>query len=405
MKRLISIVKSLSDFQKILLLFIVWRLVLFAISYLATIVIPKWGGWFPYADRVLVPTKLPAWIWSFGNFDGVHYLKIMQDGYKNIFSQAFFPLFPIFGKALTSLNILIPKSSLDLNIFVDPRYFYNAFLLSNGLFVLALYYLYKLFRLDYSERVSWLSVLLLLVFPTSFYFGAIYTETLFLLLSILCMLMARRKKYLLAGVFAGLASATRILGLALFVVLVIELLTDIRTKQLLVKSRKFMCSLVGVFLAPLGVVAYMAYLKATTGDWLFFLTSQPSFGAERSAKPFILLPQVIYRYIKMFLVIPVNSLQYLTLVNEFLMALVPLTLLVLFFKKIRLSYWFFMFIYLIVPTLTGTFLSMPRFALMSFFLFPLVVIKTGKYFKLLVFLFFILGVILVSLFTRGYWVA
>lgn len=398
--------KFATSTKKILLSFAIWRIALFLIAFLAIYFIPKWGGWFPYADRALEPTKLPSWIWGFGNFDGVHYLKIMQEGYKNIYSQAFFPLFPILGSLLTSINIFIPRSTtLDLNIMVDPAYFYNAFLLANGLFVLALYYLYKLFRLDCSERTSYLSILLLLVFPTSFYFGAIYTESLFLLLTVLSLYMVRKKNYLASGVFAALASATRILGIALFVVLIIELLSDLKTKNLILKSGDFIKSFAGVMLAPLGTLIYMAYLKATTGDWLFFLTAQPSFGAERSAQPFILLPQVIYRYFKMFVLIPVGSLQYLTIVNEFLMTLVPLTLLALFFKKIRLSYWFFMFFYLIVPTLTGTFLSMPRFALMSFLLFPLIVEKTGKYFKLLVFLSLILGVILVSLFTRGYWVA
>lgn len=398
--------KFAASTKKILLSFVVWRIVLFLVAFLAIYFIPKWGGWFPYADRALEPTGLPSWIWGFGNFDGVHYLKIMQDGYKNIFSQAFFPLFPLLGRALTSINVLIPKSTtLDLNIMVDPAYFYNSFILANGLFVLALYYLYRLFRLDYSEKTSYLSLLLLLVFPTSFYFGAIYTESLFLLLTVLCLYTLRKKNYLVAGIFAAFASSTRILGLALFVVLAIELLSDLKTKKLILKSGDFIKSFAGVLLAPLGTFVYMAYLKATTGDWFYFLTAQPSFGAERSATPFILLPQVIYRYFKMFLTIPVGSLQYLTLVNEFLMTLVPLTLLIIFIKKIRLSYWFFMLICLVVPTLTGTFSSMPRYALMSFLLFPLIVEKTGKYFKLLVFLFFILGVILVSLFTRGYWVA
>ena len=398
--------KFATSTKKILLSFVVWRIVLFLVAFLAIYFIPKWGGWFPYADRALEPTGLPSWIWGFGNFDGVHYLKIMQDGYKNVFSQAFFPLFPLLGRALTSINVLIPKSTtLDLNIMVDPAYFYNSFILANGLFVLALYYLYRLFRLDYSEKTSYLSLLLLLVFPTSFYFGAIYTESLFLLLTVLCLYTLRKKNYLVAGVFAAFASATRVLGLALFVVLVVELLSNLKTKKFILKSKDFIKSSVGVLIAPLGTLVYMAYLKATTGDWLYFLTAQPSFGAERSATPFILLPQVIYRYIKMFLIIPVGSLQYLTLINEFLMTLIPLTLLIIFIKKIRLSYLFFMLICLVVPTLTGTFSSMPRYALMSFLLFPLIVEKTGKYYKLLVFLFLILGIILVSLFTRGYWIS
>ena len=398
--------KFATSTKKILFSFAVWRVALFLVAFLAIYFIPKWGGWFPNEDRVLIPTKLPPWIWGFGNFDGIHYLKIMQDGYKAIFSQAFFPLYPLLGRVLTLVNVFTPRNfQLDTNIFVDPAYFYNAFILSNVLFIPALYYLYKLFRLDYSEKTAFSAIILLLVFPTSFYFGAIYTESLFLLLVVLSLYLSRKKNYLLAGIFAALASATRILGLSLFVVLFIEIISDIKARHLIVKSGQFVKSIFGLLIAPLGTAAYMVYLKIATGDWLYFLTAQPSFGAERSAKPFILLPQVIYRYFKIFTSSSVPSLQYFTAVNEFFLTLIPLTLLLVFFKKIRLSYWLFAIICLVTPTLTGTLSSMPRYALMAFLLLPLVVEKTGKYYKYLVFLFLILGVILVSLFTRGYWVA
>ena len=58
-----------------------------------------------------------------------------------------------------------------------------------------------------------------------------------------------------------------------------------------------------------------------------------------------------------------------------------------------------------IPTLTGTLTSMPRYALMSFFIFPLVVEKSGRYFNGLILILALLEVVLVSLFTRGYWVA
>jgi Gpi18-like mannosyltransferase len=398
--------KKFSPSKKILLSFTVWRIALFLIAFLAIYLIPKWGGWFPYADRVLEPTKLPSWIWGFGNFDGVHYLRIMQNGYNSIFTQAFFPLFPLVGRMLTAINVFTPKAiGLDTSIFVDPAFFYNGLILANVFFALALYYLYRLFRLDYPEKTSLLSLVLLLVFPTAYYFGAIYTESLFLLLTVLCLYSARKKNYLLAGVFAALVSATRIVGFLLALSLLVEIVSDVRTKRLIIKSGQFVKSIAGLFIAPLGTILYMVYLKITTGDPLLFLSVQSSFGAERSSTHLIMLPQVIYRYFKIFTSVPIFSLSFGAALNEFVFTIVPLMLLVILFKKIRFSYWLFTFLYLIIPTLTGTFLSMPRFALMSFLLFPLIVERTGKYFKLLVFVFLILEVILVSLFTRGYWVA
>ena len=90
---------------------------------------------------------------------------------------------------------------------------------------------------------------------------------------------------------------------------------------------------------------------------------------------------------------------------EFIFALAPLALLIVFWKKMRPSYWIFTLGVLILPTLTGTFSSMPRYALMGFLLFPQIVEKLGKYFIPVSILLGILGVILIGLFTRGYWVA
>ena len=387
--------KKLSkDFKLVLVLFFVWRVATLFVSYLATVVIPKWGGWFPYPDRVLIPTGLPSWIWGFGNFDGVHYLRIAQDGYVAANSQAFFPLYPLLVRFL---NIFPKNALLDTSLFVDPSYFFTGFILSNILFIAALYFFYKLIRIDYGKRTGLLSLILLLVFPTSYYFGSVYTESLFLLLAASSIFYIRKRNFILGGVLAGLASATRVLGLMLFPLLIIEIFRAGKVERIK--------ALAGAILAPLGATIYMLYLKGTTGDFLYFLTAQPGFGAERSAKPFILLPQVIYRYFKIFLALPVTSMKFFNAGLEFVFALAPLILLIVFWKKMRFSYWIFTLGALILPTLTGTFSSMPRYVLMGFLLFPHIVQKLGKYFIPVSILLALLGVILVSLFTRGYWVA
>lgn len=388
--------------KKILLIFTGWRIVLFLIAFLATKIITTWGGWFPYSETVLEPTKLPAWIWSFGNFDGVHYLRIAQNGYSSAGSQAFFPLYPLI---INFLNILPKNPMLDSRVYVDPSYFYIGFILSNLFFIAALYFLYKLFLLDYSKKVSLFALVLLLVFPTSFYFGSIYTESLFLFLIVVSLYTARKRNFLLAGIFALLASATRILGLLLFPVILIELYVSVCAKEIKLKSLNFTKSFLGTFLSPFGILSYMAYLWMTKKDILYFLTVQPSFGAERSSEPFILLPQVVFRYLKIFASIPFFSLQFFNAVNEFFFTLVPLVVLVLLFKKIRLSYWLFTLGCLVLPTLTGTFSSMPRYALMSFLIFPFLILKLDRYSNLLFIGFIALQIILVFLFTRGYWVA
>jgi hypothetical protein len=91
---------------------------------------------------------------------------------------------------------------------------------------------------------------------------------------------------------------------------------------------------------------------------------------------------------------------------EFLFTLVPLILLVIFFKRMRLSYWIFSVSALVLPTLTGTFSSMPRYALTyALFLIPYMVVWVGKYYRMVVVLSLVLGCILLGLFIRGYWIS
>lgn len=376
--------------KKIFIFFLIWRIGLFLVAFSATFIITSFGGRFPYYDNILIPSGLPSWIWGFGNFDGVHYLRLVLMGYESSqYSQAFFPLYPALIRLLT----------------LGDFPFLIALILSNGLFLASLYLFYKLLRMDYSEKTSFKSVLLLLFFPTSFYFGSVYSESLFLLLSLASLFLLRNKSYLGAGLYAALASATRIFGLMLIPVFLWEVYMEIKNKNMKIKSEEFVKAIISVLMVPLGTVVYMWYLKVGFGNPLYFLTSQPFFGAQRSGEPAILLPQVLYRYLKILLTVNPLSLPFSNAVLELVFFLAPFIVLLLAYKKIRFSYWLFTFVCLLLPTLTGTLSSMPRYALMSLLLFPYIAERLNKSFKVLLGISVILGIILVSLFTRGYWVA
>lgn len=381
-----------SDLVFVIKSFLGWRALLFIFAFLATLVISGFGNRFPYADRVLTVTGLPAWIWGFGNFDGVHYLKIAQNGYSAWNSQAFFPLYPILIRFLN----FIPKWGLDPVFYTDPSYFYTAMILSALFFVPALYFLFRLWQEEHGHKVAALSIFLLLSFPTAFYFGAVYSEALFLLLAVLTFWFARKEKFILAGIAAALAGATKIQGILLLVFLVVEFVG---------KKKIDISKILSVFLAPSGLIFYMLYLKRTVGDSLFFLSSQPGFGAERSSQPFILLPQVIFRYFKIFLTVNPASLSFFIAFLEFFLTTVFLIVLVMAFRKMKLSYWLFSLSAVILPTLTGTFSSMPRYVLLAFPLFSYLAVRFKRGVKLIIIIQALLQIVLLSMFVRGYWVS
>lgn len=359
---------------------LIWRLALILVTAIAA----NWLAFkpsFPYSETLLVPTGSPL-VWSWANFDGVHYLGIATKGYFAQFTQAFFPLYPLL---IRWLNQLVNHTII------------SGLIISHISLILALWVLYKLLRLDSTDQASKRILLFLLVFPTSFFFGSLYTESLFMLFVVASFYLARRQKFFWAGLAGALASATRILGILLIPALILEILNS---------KRRHWLHWLYVLLPAAGLLLYMYYLNLAFHDPLYFLHSQPAFGAQRSGGKIILLYQVFWRYLKMLVTVPVTSLLYYTVFQEFLLATVFFILSLLAFKYTRRSYAVFNLLAYLLPTLTGTFSSLPRYVLIlfpAFMVLDRIKSKTTRY--LLLAISSILLALNTVLFTRGYWVA
>ena len=86
------------DFKFIVTAFIVWRLVLQVIYFFGSRNITlqeKYlgGGIANFSDK--------PWLWSWANFDGLHYFQIATEGYNSA-NYFFFPLYPMAIRLLTS---------------------------------------------------------------------------------------------------------------------------------------------------------------------------------------------------------------------------------------------------------------------------------------------------------------
>jgi hypothetical protein len=98
------------------------------------------------------------------------------------------------------------------------------------------------------------------------------TESLFLLLTVGCFLAARRGHWWLTGILGALATATRPTGILIFPALLVQYFETYRRENL---WRREMLALL---LVPLGLFAFMFYLRQTTGDALAFLKVQAAWG-------------------------------------------------------------------------------------------------------------------------------
>lgn len=381
---------------KLLGFFISWRLALFVFLGLsAYLPLQKnflGGGLGNYI-------KAP-YFWAWANFDGEHYISIAQRGYGQG-EQAFFPSYPLLIKGL---SVLFGKS---IGVYV-----LLGLLISIFFFFIALIGLYKLIILDYPEKVARASILLLLLFPASFYFGSVYTESLFLALIVWSFYFARKKNWFAAVILGAFSSATRFIGILLLPAIFFELVGWSAIKDILAWRPLKVAPLKVLFLAilPVGFILYMYFLKQSTGDPLAFINTLPGFGEQRSQTP-IVLPQVFYRYF--FKILPNVIYSYLPVVFttflELATAILFTVLSVAAFFKLRLSYAIYLSLGFLIPTLSGSFSSLPRYVVVLFPGFLLMAIyflklERAMKFILLSILFLLLG-LATALFVRGYWIA
>lgn len=370
-----------TSLSKIILLFIVWRVTLFIVAFASPTIIPDFGARFPYFEERLIASGLPHFIWSFGNFDGVHYLGIAKDAYAYNFTQVFFPLYPAL---VWLLNLLIG------NLIIA------ALLISNVAFLLGLIIFYKLISLVYSEKIAMSSTVFVLAFPTSFYFGAVYTEGIFFLLIVTAFYLAEKNKQsfstsrmLASSIVGSFASATRLIGLFLAPALFFT------------KKR----SIVPLLVIPIGFLAYVLYLQIEFNNPFYFLSAQSIFGQERETTRIVLLPQVVWRYIKILL-----TTEDLVLANAALeLASTVFAAVMLFIAwkmKVKREWLIFSAAAVLVPTLTGTFASMPRYILVAFPIYIVLAhLKSTQVKIAVIFIFLALLFATTTLFTQGYWVA
>lgn len=223
--------------------------------------------------------------------------------------------------------------------------------------------------------------LLLLSFPTAFFFGSVYTESLFLLLLVLSF------QHPIFSLFSGL---TRING----------------TFTLFVHKKYF-------FLPIIGLLIYCFYLLTKFNDPFIFFHNVANFGVQRSSH-LISLPQVYYRYLSIFFTASFNF-QYCIAILEFTIFNFFLLILFLDLRKIlsakivndqRLSLNIFSWCNLLLPTLSGSLSSVPRYALLSVSaFFYLSEIKSKPLKTATAIGFTLLEIILTIFFIQGYFIS
>lgn len=218
------------------------------------------------ASQLDVPAR-PGWhniVSGTDRWDAGWFERIARDGYDPAdASAAFFPGYPVAIRVVTFATPLGQTGA--------------ALLASNLAFLGALIVLYALTAREYSVEIARKTVLLLACFPASFFFFAPYSESLFLLLTLLTFWWIRGRRWG-AGAAAGFGAAlTRSIGVLLVPALVVEAWTLAPGAR-----RRALLAAMTPVLAP---IAYSVYWLARSGDPL-----QPLHAQDAWFRTFQLVP-------------------------------------------------------------------------------------------------------------------
>jgi len=190
------------------------------------------------------------------HWDGVWYIKIATSGYADgDGSTAFFPLLPtllryvglIFGGNLVITGIVI----------------------SLACYIGCVYLLYRLVSSDFDEETASRAVIYLAIGPLSFFLQAVYTESLFLVLTLACFVFAREGRWRLAGVMGLLATLTRSTGVLLLIPMAYYYYE--RRGWKLKRTDSHVANLLMVVE---GLLVWMTYLSLAFGKPLLFSSAQ-----------------------------------------------------------------------------------------------------------------------------------
>jgi hypothetical protein len=195
----------------------------------------------------------PFWD-AFARFDAGWYFGIASGGYDHVAggrnNLAFFPLYPVL------------MGGLGHAFGGRQEHFYIAgIVVSWTAFAAACVQLYRLALLDLTHEAAVRTVIYAAIFPSAFFFGVVYSESLFFLCLVTAALALRGRQWLLAGAALAAMTATRVNG-----VMFLPAFALLAWRAAGGDRRALVRGLAAVAAGLLGIAAYSAYTYVISGD-------------------------------------------------------------------------------------------------------------------------------------------
>src|SRR4051794_38854924 len=322
------------------------RFVVLFVGYLAVFMVGFANGRAPLRHFTNELLNLPV------RWDAGWYLQIATEGYRYIPGNpaiqqniVFFPAYPMLVRVVGRLF------GGDMTGYVAA-----GMLVSIAAFFCALVYLYAFARDRYGEEVAGGTIWLLAAYPFAIFFGAIYTESLFLLGTAGAIYHFVRQEFGRAACWGLLVGLTRVNGALLALPLALLAVSTV--------PRRLNLASIGAAAAPgIGLLIYASFIWQLTGNPIAFVTSHVAWGRTYEglgtlvAQQYSILASAgLSGYVGAPGYDRLNALGALFAVGT----IWPVT------RRLGLAYGLFMAINILPPLATGSFLSAGRFSSVLF---------------------------------------
>lgn len=375
-------IKKRKELKLILSLFLITRTILLIVGVSANRYISPisdgWHGW-RYSEYL--------WMDIWAVWDSGWYLKIAQNGYSLISDLpigaccgqtiiGFFPLYPLLIRLVSNIT---------------GNYVLAGILVSNISLIIAAVYLYNLVLVKFNKKCAERAVILLMVFPTTFLFSAVLSESLFIALLIATFYYAEKKKWFISGILGYFLALTRPQGVLIIIPLLI-----IYFRQINNNLKNIKLNIIYTTFVPLGLLTYAIFNYFLTGDLLAYVDSKHQDWGHRLSNPILILFASMFSSTG-FIIIFLPSL---------------LILLIQYFgyqkRRIQFEYFILGILFLIAPLLNGfaAATSIPRHISIIFPIFiVLSQLNLDEFrYEFFYFLLFTTSIILMSYWSNGFYI-
>lgn len=317
-------------FRDVLKVFLLNKAVLLLISAVAVSIIPLGAGY-----KINTPSILNQW----AQWDGEAYLTIAEKGYVTLADgRSLYNFLPGYPFAIRIVAFILHDFALA------------GFLLSSTFALISAYYLFRLTEHEFGKSIARKAVVLLLFFPTAFFFSAVYTESMFLAIVVAAFYYARKGDWTKSSVLTFFLPFIRIVGLAFWLVLLIERLS---------RKEKITKRDAAIAVAMAGVVLFFWLSYYLTGSITGYL-NQHNLWTRTISSPHVAVLQSIDLILHRGPILAAYSLWNLSVLAFFLATLYYA------FKKMPKGYSAYMLFVMAPPLLSSTLEGFSRFILICF---------------------------------------